>query len=188
MMDRYLEEHMPKKKSQRASRGYVQNLRAFFDDYNLSEVTPELIDKSKRLQEGVKPATLNRDLAILRNALSGAIYTSNHTQYTGRNVDEALTFSLADAGIKDFKFDDFRHRFATRLAQAGEDLYKVQKYLRHLSGETTKRYAQHSIKGLRSVSESFDHSRQKFFTMYETDRSAGPEVTEIKGEAHVAQR
>lgn len=245
MMERYLKEHVSKKKSQRAYRGYVQNLRNFFDEYNLSEITPELIEKykEKRLRARVKPATANRDLAILKNAFNRAIYewnppwfrgenpmkrvemekennkrtrwqsyedeaklkevspewlwqiclfaietglrqnellsliwpmvdlklrtivipetkngepkvvplsntaleilrsrprslktdlvfyASSHTKYSGRNVDRALTIALAKAGIRDFRFHDFRHTCATRLVQAGEDLYKIQKYL-----------------------------------------------------------
>jgi integrase len=307
MMERYLEEHVSGKKSQRAYKGYVQNLRAFLDDYNLSEVTPEVVEKYKvkRLRQGVKPATVNRDLAILRNAFNRAIYkwnppwfrgenpvkrvemekennkrtrwlgyeeegklkkvspqwlweiclfaietglrqnellslewpmvdlklrtiviletkngepkvvplsdtalgvlrnrprslktelvfyTSSHTKYTGANVDRALTIALAKAGIKDFRFHDFRHTCATRLVQAGEDLYKVQKYLGHLSGETTKRYAHHSVESLREAAESLDRSRRdfhNFFTFSDVNDSVGLEVAETKEDAGVAQR
>jgi len=308
MMERYLNEHVSKKKSQRAYRGYVKNLQTFFDGYTLSEVTPELIDKykEKRLRVGVKPATVNRDLAILKNAFNRAIYkwnppffrgenpmkrvemekennkrtrwlsyeeegklkrvspqwlweiclfametglrqnellsltwpmvdlklkttviletkngepkvvplsntaleilksrprslrtdlvfyTSSHTKYTGRNVDRALKIALAKAGIKDFRFHDFRHTCATRLVQAGEDLYKVQKFLGHLGGETTKRYAHHSVESLRGAAESLDRSRQNFFHNFFTvsgkDDFANSQVPEITGDAHVAQR
>jgi integrase len=308
MMERYLKEHVSKKKSQRAYRGYVHNLEAFFDDYNLSEVTPELIDryKEQRLRSGVKPATVNRDLAILKNAFNRAIYkwnppwfkeenpmkrvemekennkrtrwltyeeeaklkkvspqwlweisliametglrqnellsltwpmvdlklktivvletkngepkvvplsntalevlrnrprslktdlvfyTSGHTKYSGRNVDRALAITLAKAEIKNFKFHDFRHTCATRLVQAGEDLYKVQKYLGHLSGETTKRYAHHSVESLRGVAESLDRSRQdrchNFVTVSGNRKFVDSQVVEIKEKAHVAQR
>ena len=76
MMDRYLSEHVSRKKSKRSYEGYVRNLRSFFKDYRLSEITADLVMKykGKRLQEGVKPATLNRDLAILKNAFNRAIY------------------------------------------------------------------------------------------------------------------
>lgn len=308
MMERYIKEHVSKKKSKRAYNGYVNNLGAFFDNYNLLEVTPELIDKykEKRLRDGVKPATVNRDLAILEDAFNRAIYkwnppwfkgenpmkrvemekennkrtrwlsyeaeaklkkvspqwvweiclfaietglrqnellsltwpmvdlrlktivvletkngeprvvplsntalevlrnrprslktdlvfyTSSHTKYTGRNVDRALTIALAKAEIKDFKFHDLRHTCATRLVQAGEDLYKVQKYLGHLSGETTKRYAHHSVESLRKAAESLDQARQDHFHNFVTFSGskdlAASQVVEIKGEAHVAQR
>ena len=306
MMEKYLEEHVSKKKSQRAYRGYVQNLRAFFGDYNLSEITPELIDKfkEKRLRAGVKPATINRDLAILKNAFNRAIYkwnppwfrrdnpmkrvemekennkrnrwlsyeeerklkevspqqlweiclfametglrqnellslawpmvdmklrviviletkngepkvvpltntalgilrdrpkslktdlvfyTSNHTKYTGRNVDRMLAIALAKAGIKDFRFHDFRHTCGTRLVQSGEDLYKVQKYLGHISGETTKRYAHHSVESLRGAAESLDRSRHKYhnsITISSIANSGCSEVGEFAEKAHVAQ-
>jgi integrase len=44
-------------------------------------------------------------------------------------VDRTLTIALAKAAIRDFRFHDFRHTCAIRLVQAGEDLYKIQKYL-----------------------------------------------------------
>ena len=308
MMERYLEEHVPKKKSQRSYRGYVKNLRAFFDGHSLSQITPELIEKfkEKRLQEGVKPATLNRDLAILRNAFNRAIYkwnppwfngenpmkrvemekennkrtrwlsyeeeeklqkvsrqwlweiclfaietglrqneqlsltwpmvdvklrtivvldtkngepkvvplsntaleilrnrprspktdlvfyTSSHTRYTGTNVDRALKIALAKAGISDFRFHDFRHTCATRLVQAGEDLYKVQKYLGHLSGETTRRYAHHSVESLRRAADSLDRTRESlfhdYFTISNSENPVGSQVAKIAEEAGVAQR
>jgi integrase len=76
MMDRYLLEHVSRKKSKRSYEGYVRNLKSYFKDYKLSEITTDLIIKykEKRLKEGVKPATLNRDLAILKNAFNRAMY------------------------------------------------------------------------------------------------------------------
>ncbi len=49
----------------------VESLKAFFATARLSEVTPERIEafKEARLQEGVGPATINRNLAVLRRML-----------------------------------------------------------------------------------------------------------------------
>jgi integrase len=46
-----------------------------FGNYPLSEISPLLIEKwrSKRLSNGIKPSTVNRDINILRSALSKAI-------------------------------------------------------------------------------------------------------------------
>ncbi|HNG51824.1 MAG TPA: tyrosine-type recombinase/integrase, partial [Nitrospira sp.] len=46
-------------------------------------------------------------------------------------------------------FHDLRHTFATRLAQAGVDLYKVQRLLGHKTAAMTQRYAHHSPESLR---------------------------------------
>ncbi len=55
------------------------------------------------------------------------------------------------AELEDLHFHDLRHTFATRLIQAGEDLYKVQKLLGHKSIKTTERYAHHCPESLRPI-------------------------------------
>jgi len=58
-------------------------------------------------------------------------------------------YPLEKAEIMNFRFHDLRHTFATRLAQAGVDLYKVQRLLGHKSPTMTQRYAHHSPESLR---------------------------------------
>jgi len=55
---------------------------------------------------------------------------------------------MRKVGIKDFRFHDIRHTFATRLAQAGVDLYKISK-LGHKDIKMTQRYAHHCPDSLR---------------------------------------
>lgn len=62
------------------------------------------------------------------------------------------------AGIKDFKFHDLRHTLATRLAQAGVDIYKISKLLGHLTIAMTQRYSHHSPESLRSGIEVLEGS------------------------------
>jgi len=59
-------------------------------------------------------------------------------------------------GTEDLHFHDLRHSFATRLVQAGEDLYKIQKLLGHKSPNMTQRYSHHSPESLRSSVERLD--------------------------------
>ena len=61
------------------------------------------------------------------------------------------------AGIKDFKFHDLRHTFATRLVQNGVDLYKVKELLGHKTIAMTTRYAHHCPDSLRSSIEVLDN-------------------------------
>jgi integrase len=48
---------------------------------------------------------------------------------------------MKDAKIKDFRFHDLRHDFASRLVMSGVDLYRVKELLGHGSIEITQRYA-----------------------------------------------
>jgi integrase len=59
----------PKTRSRYATS--VNNLKAGFGKLRLPQITPDLIEdfKDQRLAEGVGPATVNRDLAVLRRVL-----------------------------------------------------------------------------------------------------------------------
>ena len=75
--------------------------------------------------------------------------TSCGTRIDARNLTRAFYLALEKAEITNFRFHDLRHTFATRLAQAGVDLYKVQRLLGHKSPTMTQRYAHHSPESLR---------------------------------------
>lgn len=71
-----------------------------------------------------------------------------------------------------FRFHDLRHTFATRLVQAGVDLYKVAKLLGHKDIRMTQRYAHHYPESLRDGVEVLDrlgtklaHSKKKELTV-----------------------
>jgi len=57
---------------------------------------------------------------------------------------------LKEVGIENLWLHDLRHTFATRLAQAGVDLYKISKLLGHKDIRMTQRYAHHCLDSLRS--------------------------------------
>ncbi len=68
---------------------------------------------------------------------------------TKRKVQRSMTTAMTHAGIKNFHFHDLRHTFATRLAQAGIDIYSISKLLGHRDIRMTQRYAHHSPESLR---------------------------------------
>ena len=61
--------------------------------------------------------------------------------------------------MTDFHFHDLRHTCATRMVQAGVDLYKVQRLLGHNSPIMTQRYAHHYPESLRDGIEVLDGGR-----------------------------
>ncbi len=83
-------------------------------------------------------------------------YTDKHTMFLKTSVDHAFKKALKKASIKDFRFHDLRHTFATRLVQSGIDLYKVQSLLGHKSPFMTQRYAHHYPESLRDGVEVLD--------------------------------
>ena len=75
LMDRYEQEHVLRKLRHRGVKGYMNNLRAFFGDRTLADITPKLIVayKNKRYEDGKAPATINRELANLKKAFNLAL-------------------------------------------------------------------------------------------------------------------
>lgn len=271
LMDRYEKEHVARKLRHRGLNGYMKNLRTFFGEKTLADVTPKEIVayKNKRYEDGMAPATINRELANLKKAFNLAlrewewchmnpvsrvsmekennkrdrwlteeeasrllgccrpwlrdlVLFALHTgmrmgeilELTWRGVDftrrtvtvfrskngerrtipvndtvlhvlkektkvrsltvdrvfcskiftplesghlrRAFRLALGKAKIEDFHFHDLRHTFATRLVQAGIDLYKVQQLLGHKSPIMTQRYAHHYPESLRDGVEILD--------------------------------
>ncbi len=84
---------------------------------------------------------------MLNEAVSGEIFLASITPkmislYQVQRWNEK-------AGITDFSCHDLRHTFATRLAQAGYDLYKISKLLGHQDIKMTQRYSHHCPDSLR---------------------------------------
>lgn len=75
MMEKYLEEHVPKLRSQKSFKGYAEKLISILGDYPLAEITPRVINeyKQKRRRDGLKPASINRELATMKKAFNLAI-------------------------------------------------------------------------------------------------------------------
>jgi site-specific recombinase XerD len=81
-----------------------------------------------------------------------------HTPLDPNNVRRAFRRAVEQAEIEELHFHDLRHTFATRLVQAGVDLYKVQCLLGHQSPVMTQRYAHHSPESLRDGVATLDRT------------------------------
>jgi integrase len=91
-------------------------------------------------------------------------HTKTHTAIDECNVGRAFRIALKRAGIQDFRFHDLRHTFATRMVQAGKDLYKVQVLLGHKTPIMTQRYAHHYPESLRDGVEVLDKLKRDYVT------------------------
>jgi len=78
-----------------------------------------------------------------------AFATGRETAIDGSHLVRAFCRARERAKIEKFRFHDLRHTFATRLAQKGVDLYKIQRLLGHKTGVMTQRYAHHTPESLR---------------------------------------
>lgn len=274
LLDRYTNEHAARRANYRRELTSVKNLKAFFGNPTLDQVTPKRIVayKNHRYTDGVKPATINRELATLKKAFNLArrewewctdnpvcrvsmeqenntrdrwltvdeeqrllhaaapwlrklmvfavhtgmrqgeilgltwagvdlfrrtvtvfkskngerrtiplnqtaldllkqtyatrhretdlVFASHaHTRLNTSNISRSLHHAMDQAKITDFHFHDLRHTCATRMVQAGVDLYKVQRLLGHKSPIMTQRYAHHYPESLRDGVEALETGR-----------------------------
>jgi integrase len=106
---------------------------------------------------------LNMTALTLLKKRSGVKSISGYVFFNGANkridrwkLKSKFNKSVRESGIEHFRFHDLRHSFATRLAQAGVDIYKISKLLGHKDVSTTQRYAHHYPESLRSSVELLD--------------------------------
>ena len=110
----------------------------------LNEAVMELLKEKSRVR------SLTTDLVF---------HSGAHTAIDLGNLRRAFGVAIKKARIEDFHFHDLRHTFATRLVQAGVDVYKVQRLLGHKTPTMTQRYAHHSTESLRDGVEVLDRVR-----------------------------
>ena len=77
------------------------------------------------------------------------IFNSNGEKVNSNVLRTAFYSVFKKVGIDDFRLRDLRHSFATRLAQAGVDIYKISELLGHKDIKMAQRYAHHCPDSLR---------------------------------------
>ena len=91
-------------------------------------------------------------------------YVFPNTMYNrkgNRLLLKAFYVALEKSGVRNFRFHDLRHTFATRLIRNGVDLYAVQKLGRWKTVTMVQRYAHHQPETLRSAIEVMDEINKK---------------------------
>ncbi len=121
-----------------------------------------------------------KERGTLRSLRTDLVFPSKtHTPLESGHLRRAFRLALKKAKIEDFHFHDLRHTFATRLVQAGVELYKVQRLLGHKSPMMTQRYAHHYPESLRDGVEVLD--RIKPVSHFITVGSGGRGVEAVSG-------
>ena len=137
---------------------------------DLSRRTITILEEQKNqgrdtlpLSEGAL-AVLKERAKARRGETELVFSTSNSTRIGSRNLERAFYSALKKSGIEPLRFHDLRHTFATRLVQAGVDLYTVQKLGRWKTISMVMRYAHHYPESLRSGVEVLDKINAKVST------------------------
>jgi integrase len=100
-------------------------------------------------------------------------HTQNRTRVSAPNLHRAFYPALKKSGIEKLRFHDLRHTFATRLVQAGVDLYTVQKLGLWKNLSMVMRYAHHYPESLRSGVEVLDRIGKKISTKLAQSKEKG---------------
>ena len=112
------------------------------------------------LNEGALEVLRER-LQVRRGETEYVFHTRNATRIAPTNLQKAFYSAIRKSGIKKLRFHDLRHTFATRLVQAGVDIYTVQKLGRWKNISMVMRYAHYYPESLRSSVEVLDKIGRK---------------------------
>ena len=115
-------------------------------------------DKTRTIPLNKIAFDILKDRSKTRHINSDLVFPSSEgTKIQRQRLLIAFKKAVKKAGIVDFTFHDLRHTFATRLAQAGVDLYAISKLLGHSDIGTTQRYAHHCPESLRHSVEILEN-------------------------------
>ena len=99
--------------------------------------------------------------------------SNNGTRMSNRNLFRAFGIATGRANVRNFRFHDLRHTFATRLVRAGVGIYEVQRLGRWKNNSMVMRYAHHNSESLRSSIEVMDESMEPFITILSQSQKKG---------------
>jgi integrase len=128
-----------------------------------------LLDKTKNGERREIPIN-----DTLRSVLQGLprrldvpyVFYDPQTGKAYQDVKHSFHSALRRAGIRDFRFHDLRHTFASHLIMAGIDLTTVKELLGHKTLTMTLRYAHlaptHKVRAVETLNIMFNEAPKKF--------------------------
>jgi integrase len=146
--------------------------------------------RGEHSSEGKSDLSTRRSVPLADRLVGELDHWSQHTEYAD---DDALVFAhpqlgtpldsskvsrrfkaaCRDAGVKEIRFHDLRHTFATRLAASGQPLRTIQEFLGHADLKTTQIYAHYapSAHEVQMVNDAF--ARASADDLREQERDPG---------------
>lgn len=130
-----------------------------------------IIRKTKASKERFVPIniTVRELLQSLPRRLSDYVFPSPKTVGRLTDIKKGFRGAVDLAGIENLRFHDLRHTFATRLADAGTDIYTLKEIMGHEDIKTTMIYVHASGEAGRIAVEKLDGKRH-FSNVLVTER------------------
>jgi len=145
--------------------GEILNLK--WQDIDLKRRLIYIVDsKSKEGRELPMNFVVSNTLSQCQEAAHGDYVFSHPDGSPYRKIYRGFKTACRKAGIKDFRFHDLRHTFASYLVMNGQDLKTVQELLGHKSFEMTLRYAHLSPDHKRKAVDDLGSRMQKVVTIW----------------------
>jgi integrase len=139
------------------------------------------ITKSGERREIPINLLLRRTLQRIPRGLNNPYVFTNEKGKPFKDVKGSFKTALRRAGIKDFKFHDLRHTFASHLVMEGIDLTTVKELLGHKTLTMTLRYAHlapgHKARAISVLEKLLDKKKptiQKLYNLEETNQAESP--------------
>jgi len=103
------------------------------------------------LQEAIKDGDAMLKAGKVKTAPTHVFLSRLGGPYTSSGVSGLFRKCVARAGVKNFRFHDLRHDFASRIRRAGHGLDVVQALLGHASPVMSQRYAHIGVSELHAA-------------------------------------
>ncbi len=124
-------------------------IRVLDSKFKKNRTVPMMTDRIRQIFEEAAPGKAN---GLIFPSRTGEVMKQVPSSFKRAIDDAKLNENISDSKLR-FGFHGLRHTYASRLVQAGVDLYRVQKLLGHSTPSTTQRYAHLQDKDLQETAE-----------------------------------